>query len=127
MSKITVSKLWKMKEESEKITMTTAYDYPTALLVEKAGLEMILVGDSVGMVVLGYDNPVPVTVDDIIHHTKAVVRGAKKPFIVADMPFMSYHISPEETKRNAARIIQEGGADAVKLEGGKEVPPWSRQ
>ena len=123
MSKITVSKLWKMKEKGEKITMTTAYDYPTALLVEKAGLEMILVGDSVGMVVLGYDNPVPVTVDDIIHHTKAVVRGAKKPFIVADMPFMSYHISPEETKRNAARIIQEGGADAVKLEGGKEVAP----
>ncbi|RLI00884.1 3-methyl-2-oxobutanoate hydroxymethyltransferase, partial [Candidatus Bathyarchaeota archaeon] len=117
----TVSKLWKMKEKSEKITMTTAYDYPTALLVEKAGLDMILVGDSVGMVVLGYENPVPVTVDDIIHHTKAVVRGAKTPLIVADMPFMSYHISLEETKRNAARLIQEGGADAVKLEGGKEV------
>jgi 3-methyl-2-oxobutanoate hydroxymethyltransferase len=123
MTKITVSSLWKMKEKGEKITMTTAYDYPTALLVEKAGLDMILVGDSLGMVVLGYPNPVPVTVDDIIHHTRAVVRGAKTPLIVADMPFMSYHISPEETKRNAARLIQEGGADAVKLEGGKEVAP----
>ena len=93
MAKMTVSKLWKMKEKGEKITMTTAYDYPTALLVDKAGLDMILVGDSVGMVVLGYENPVPVTVDDMVHHTKAVVRGAKNPLIVADMPFMSYHIS----------------------------------
>jgi len=123
MAKMTVSRLWKMKEKGEKITMTTAYDYPTALLVDKAGLDMILVGDSVGMVVLGYENPVPVTVDDIIHHTKAVMRGTKTPLIVADMPFMSYHISPEETKRNAARLIQEGGADAVKLEGGREVAP----
>ena len=123
MSKMTVSRLLKMKEKGEKITMTTAYDYPTALLVDKAGLDMILVGDSVGMVVLGYENPVPVTVDDIIHHTRAVVRGAKNPMIVADMPFMSYHISSEETKRNAARLIQEGGADAVKLEGGREVAP----
>jgi len=123
LTKMMVSRLWKMKEKGEKITMTTAYDYPTALLVEKAGLDMILVGDSVGMVVLGYENPVPVTVDDIIHHTKAVVKGAKTPLIVADMPFMSYHISPEETKRNAARLIQEGGADAVKLEGGREVAP----
>jgi 3-methyl-2-oxobutanoate hydroxymethyltransferase len=121
LAKVTVSKLWKMKERGEKITMTTAYDYPIAMLADKAGLDMLLVGDSVGMVVLGYDNPVPVTVDDIIHHTKAVVRGAKNPLIVADMPFMSYHISLEETKRNAARLIQEGGADAVKLEGGKEV------
>lgn len=123
MAKMTVSRLWKMKEKGEKITMTTAYDYPTALLVDKAGLDMILVGDSVGMVMLGYENPIPVTVDDIIHHTKAVVRGAKTPLIVADMPFMSYHISAEETKRNAARLIQEGGADAVKLEGGREVAP----
>ncbi len=123
MSKITISKLCEMKEKGEKITMTTAYDYPTALLVEKSGLDMILVGDSVGMVVLGYENPVPVTVEDIIHHTKAVVRGAKTPLIVADMPFMSYHISTVETKRNATRLIQEGGADAVKLEGGKEVAP----
>lgn len=123
MSKITISKLCEMKEKGEKITMTTGYDYPIALLVEKSGLDMILVGDSVGMVVLGYENPVPVTVEDIIHHTKAVVRGAKTPLIVADMPFMSYHISTRETKRNATRLIQEGGADAVKLEGGKEVAP----
>lgn len=123
MSKITISKLCEMKEKGEKITMTTAYDYPTALLVEKSGLDVILIGDSLGMVVLGYENPVPVTVEDIIHHTKAVVRGAKTPLIVADMPFMSYHVSKVETKRNAAQLIKEGGADAVKLEGGKEVAP----
>ena len=123
MAKLTVSKILKMKERGEKITMITAYDYPTALLADKAGIDMILVGDSVGMVMLGYENPVPVTVDDIIHHTRPVVRGAKNPLVVADMPFMSYHISPEETKRNAARLIQEGGADAIKLEGGKEVAP----
>lgn len=123
MTKVTISKLLKMKKRGEKITMITAYDYPTALLADKAGLDMILIGDSLGMVVLGYANPVPVTVDDIIYHTKAVVRGGKNPLIVADMPFMSYHISIEDTKRNAARLIQKGGADAVKLEGGKEVAP----
>jgi len=123
MEKITISKLWKMKNQGEKITMVTAYDYPTALLADEANIDMILVGDSVGMVVLGYDSPIPVTVDDIIHHTKPVVRGAKSPLIVADMPFMSYYISIEEAKRNASRIIQEGGADAVKLEGGKNVAP----
>jgi 3-methyl-2-oxobutanoate hydroxymethyltransferase len=121
LDKVTVSKLWKMKAAGEKIAMVTAYDYPTAMLVEKAGLEIILVGDSVGMVVLGYDNPVPVTVDDIVHHLKAVVRGAKAPLVVADMPFMSYHVSREQAVTNAARLIQEGGADAVKLEGGVEV------
>ncbi|TRO52888.1 3-methyl-2-oxobutanoate hydroxymethyltransferase [Candidatus Bathyarchaeota archaeon] len=121
LSKVTVSRLLKMKERGEKITMITAYDYPTGLQAERAGIDMVLVGDSVGMVMLGYANPVPVTVDDIVHHTKPVVRGAKTPLVVADMPFMSYHISLEETKRNAARLIQEGGADAVKLEGGKEV------
>ena len=118
MDKVTVSKLWKMKAAGEKIAMVTAYDYPTAMLVERAGLEMILVGDSVGMVVLGYENPVPVTVDDIVHHTKAVVRGAKASLVVADMPFMSYHVSREQAVTNAARLLQEGGADAVKLEGG---------
>ena len=121
MEKVTVQKLLKMKEMGEKITMVTAYDYPTAILVDKAGLEMILVGDSLGMVVLGYENPVPVTIDDIIHHTKPVTRGARSPFVVADMPFMSYQISLEQARSNAARLIQEGGADAVKIEGGKEV------
>ena len=121
MDKITIQKLSKMKEKGEKITMVTAYDYPTAMLVERAGLEMILVGDSLGMVVLGYDKPIMVTVEDIIHHTKPVVRGAHSPLVVADMPFMSYHISLEQARTNAARLVQEGGADAVKIEGGKEV------
>ena len=112
-----------MKERDEKITMVTAYDYPGALLAEKAGIEMILVGDSLGMVVMGYSNPVPVTVDDIIYHTKAVTRAAKRAFVVADMPFMSYRINKEQTLRNASRLIQEGGADAVKLEGGRDVAP----
>ena len=120
---MTVSRLLKMKEKVEKISMVTAYDYPTALLADEAGIDMILVGDSLGMVVLGYNNTVPVTVDDIVYHTKAVVRGAKSSFIVSDMPFMSYSISIEDAKRNAAKIIQFGGSDAVKLEGGKEVAP----
>jgi len=121
--KVTPQKLWNMKATGPKITMVTAYDYPTAILAERAGLDIILVGDSVGMVVLGHDTPVPVTVDDITHHTKAVARGAKTPMVVADMPFMSYHISREQALTNAARLIQEGGADAVKLEGGAEMAP----
>jgi 3-methyl-2-oxobutanoate hydroxymethyltransferase len=123
MDKVTVQKLLRMKERGEKITMVTAYDYPTALMVNKVGLEIILVGDSLGIVVLGHKTPVPVTVDDIIHHTRPVVRGANTTLIVADMPFMSYNISVEKALSNAARLIQEGGADAVKVEGGKEVTP----
>jgi len=115
--KVTPQKLWNMKATGDKIAMVTAYDYPTAMLAERAGLDIILVGDSLGTVVLGHDTPVPVTVDDIIHHTKAVTRGAKAPMVVADMPFMSYHISREQALTNAARLIQEGGADAVKLDG----------
>lgn len=111
----------KMKRDSEKITMLTAYDYPSAKLAEEAGIDLILVGDSLGMVVLGYENTLPVTVDDMIHHTKAVKRGAKETFIVTDMPFMSYHISKEDTLQNAKRIIQESGANALKLEGADEV------
>lgn len=111
----------KMKAQEEKIAMVTAYDYPSAKLAEEAGVDMILVGDSLGMVVLGYDSTIPVTVADMVHHTKAVKRGAKNTFIVTDMPFMSYHLSREETLKNGARIIQDGGAHAVKLEGGKEV------
>lgn len=112
-----------MKKEKEPIVMVTAYDYPSAKLAEEAGAEMILVGDSLGMVVLGYDSTVPVTLEDMIHHTKAVTRAAKKAFVVADMPFMTYHLSPDETLRNAARLMQEGLAKAVKLEGGKELCP----
>lgn len=111
----------KMKKEKEKIVMVTAYDYPSAKLAEKSGVDMILVGDSLGMTVLGYDSTIPVTVDDMIHHTKAVKRGAPDTFVVTDMPFMSYHASVEDTMKNAARLIQEGGADALKLEGGGEV------
>lgn len=111
----------KMKQRKEPIVMLTAYDYPSAKLAEESGVDMILVGDSVGMVVLGYDSTIPVTVDDMIHHTKAVKRGAMDTFIVTDMPFMSYHVSRSETLKNAARIIQESGAHAVKVEGAKDV------
>ncbi len=111
----------KMKQSNEPITMLTAYDYPSAKHAEQAGVDMILVGDSLGMVVLGYDSTIPVTVDDMIHHTKAVKRGAKDTFIVTDMPFMSYHVSIAETMKNAARIVQESGAHALKIEGAKDV------
>lgn len=110
-----------MKENGEKITMITAYDYPSAKNVEQAEADMILVGDSLGMVVLGYDSTVPVTMDDMIHHTKAVKRGAPDTFVVTDMPFMTYHGSVDETIQNARKIIQESGAHAVKLEGAGEV------
>lgn len=111
----------KMKENEEPIVMLTAYDYPAAKLAEQAGVDMILVGDSLGMVVLGLDSTVGVTVADMIHHTKAVKRGAPNTFIVTDMPFMSYHLSKEDTLKNAAAIVQESGADALKLEGGEGV------
>lgn len=111
----------KMKHSGEPITMITAYDYPSAKQAELAGVDMILVGDSLGMVVLGYDSTIPVTVDDMIHHTKAVKRGAKETFIVTDMPFMSYHLSPADTLRNATRLMQEGGSDCLKLEGADGV------
>ncbi|EAE0012088.1 3-methyl-2-oxobutanoate hydroxymethyltransferase [Listeria monocytogenes] len=110
-----------MKENGEKITMITAYDYPSAKNVEQAEADMILVGDSLGMVVLGYDSTVPVTMHDMIHHTKAVKRGAPDTFVVTDMPFMTYHGSVDETIQNARKIIQESGAHAVKLEGAGEV------
>ncbi|MBC2151159.1 3-methyl-2-oxobutanoate hydroxymethyltransferase [Listeria innocua] len=110
-----------MKENGEKITMITAYDYPSAKNVEQAEADMILVGDSLGMVVLGYDSTVPVTMNDMIHHTKAVKRGAPNTFVVTDMPFMTYHGSVDETIQNARKIIQESGAHAVKLEGAGEV------
>ncbi|WP_077213776.1 3-methyl-2-oxobutanoate hydroxymethyltransferase [Bacillus dakarensis] len=110
-----------MKEKNEKIAMITAYDYPSAKLVEQAGADMILVGDSLGMVVLGYDSTIPVTMEDMIHHAKAVRRGAKETFVVVDMPFMSYHLSIRDTLINGAKIMQETGANAVKLEGAGEV------
>ncbi|TGE36819.1 3-methyl-2-oxobutanoate hydroxymethyltransferase [Desulfosporosinus fructosivorans] len=112
----------KMKQAGEKISMLTAYDYPSAQWVEEAGIDTILVGDSLGMVVLGYDSTVPVTMEEILHHTKAVRRGATKTFVIADMPFMSY-ASIDLALMNAGRLLKEGGADAVKLEGGVNVVP----
>jgi 3-methyl-2-oxobutanoate hydroxymethyltransferase len=123
MAKITTSVLKSKKAKNEKISMLTAYDYSLAAMVDEAGIDMILVGDSLGNVVLGYDTTLPVTMDDMIHHTKAVVRGTRNAMVVADMPFLSYHISVEEAVRNAGRCIQEGGAQAVKLEGGVERIP----
>jgi 3-methyl-2-oxobutanoate hydroxymethyltransferase len=119
--KITVLTLQKMKEKGEKISMITAYDYPTALLVDRAGIEIILVGDSVGNAVLGYENTIPVELEDIIHHARAVTRAVKSSLVIGDMPFMSFNISPEEALRNAGRLMKEARVDAVKLEGGCEV------
>lgn len=101
--------------------MVTAYDYPTARLADEAGVEVILVGDSLGMVVLGYESTIPVTMADMLYHTRAVTRAVRRALVVADLPFLSYHVSPEEALRNAGRLVQEGGAQAVKLEGGAPV------
>lgn len=119
----TIRDLQAYKERGEKFAMITAYDYPSARLVDDAGIPVILVGDTLGMVVLGYDSTIPVTLEDIIHHGKAVVRGAPNAIIVADMPFLSYQVSPDEALRNAGRLIQETGATAVKLEGGATMAP----
>lgn len=119
--KTTTQTLLKLKEEGKKIAMLTAYDYPTALLVDEAGADVILVGDSLGNVVLGYDNTTYVTMDDMVHHTKAVTRAVKNALVVADMPFLSYHQGIYESVKNAGRLVQEGGANAVKLEGGREI------
>lgn len=119
--KITIPDILEKRQEGKKITMLTAYDYPTALLVDRAGIDMILVGDSVGMVVLGYETTVPVTMDEMIHHTKAVTRGARFALVVGDMPFMSYNTSEKDAITNAGRFIKEAGASAIKLEGGTSV------
>lgn len=119
--KFTTRSFLENKENKEKITVLTAYDYQMAKLVDEAGIDCILVGDSLGMVVLGYEDTLEVTIEDMIHHTRAVARGSKNAFIVADMPFMSYHISSEEAVRNAGRLVQEGKATGVKLEGGIEI------
>jgi 3-methyl-2-oxobutanoate hydroxymethyltransferase len=108
------------KQAGQPISMVTAYDYPTALLAEEAGIDSILVGDSLGMVVLGYETTLPVTMEDMLHHCKAVARGASLPLLIGDMPFMSYQVSGEQAMANAGRFLQEAGMDAVKLEGGRE-------
>ena len=121
--KNTISYLFEKKESGKKVTMMTAYDYPTARLVDQAEMDTILVGDSLGMVVLGYDSTVPVTMDEMIHHCKAVCRGTEKSFVIGDMPFLSYHVSVEKAVENAGRFIKEAGCEAVKLEGGTEMVP----
>ncbi|NQW21372.1 MAG: 3-methyl-2-oxobutanoate hydroxymethyltransferase [Chloroflexi bacterium] len=125
--RITTHKIQQMKLRGEPIPMVTAYDYTAARIIDASGIPMILVGDSMGHVVLGYDSTIPVTVDDIVSASAAVVRGTTRPLIVADMPFLSYQIDAETALRNAARLIQEGGAQAVKLEGGQAVAPIVRR
>ncbi len=120
-SKVTLPQLQVMKERGEKITMVTAYDYSSALLADRAGMDMLLVGDSVGMVVLGYQSTVPVTMDEMVHHTRAVMRANPAALVVADMPFLSYQANIPDAVYNAGRMIKEGGADAVKLEGGRAM------
>ena len=118
--KVTTLTLRQSKQNNQPITMLTAYDYATAVAVDLAGIDTILVGDSLGMVVLGYQNTLPVTMADMIHHCKAVARGARFAMLIGDMPFMSYQASVDEAVRNAGRFLQEGGMDAIKLEGGRE-------
>ncbi len=118
--KFTTRAMRQKKARRQTITMLTAYDYATALALDRAGIDSVLVGDSLGMVVLGYANTLPVTMDEMIHHSKAVARGAQHALLVGDMPFLSYQVSIEEAVRNAGRFLQEAGMDAVKLEGGRE-------
>lgn len=127
MSRISIHKLREWKADGRRFAMITAYDYPSARLVEQAGIPIILVGDSLGCVVLGYDCTIPVTMDDIVYHTRAVVRATQKAIVVADMPFMSYQANADDAVRNAGRLLQEGGATAVKLEGGSHVAPLVRR
>jgi 3-methyl-2-oxobutanoate hydroxymethyltransferase len=119
--RITINQIKQMKPKGEKITMLTAYDYSTARIIDEVGIPLILVGDTLGEVVLGYESTISVTMEEMLHHTKAVVRGTKNAMVIGDMPFMTYHVSIEDALRNAARFIQEAGAQAVKLEGGVTV------
>ena len=121
MSRVTVRDLAQMKVKGEKIPMITAYDYTSARLADAAEIPVVLVGDSLGMVVMGYDSTIQVTLDDMIHHTKMVSRGSQNALIIADLPFMTYQVDPAQALTNAARLIQEGGAQSVKLEGGQSV------
>jgi len=118
--KITIPKIEEKKSKGEKITMLTAYDYPMARIIDQIGVDIILVGDSLANVILGYSNTLPVTMEEMLHHTRAVARGCQRALLVADMPYLSYHIDIKETIRNAGRFIKEGGAEAVKVEGGKK-------
>ncbi|MBX5491147.1 MAG: 3-methyl-2-oxobutanoate hydroxymethyltransferase [Chloroflexi bacterium] len=126
-TRVTPGQLRQMKERGERIPVLTAYDYSMARLLDEAGVPVLLVGDSMGMVVLGHDSTIPVTLEDVIRATAAVRRGARRALVVADLPFMTYRVSDEEALRNAARLVQEGGAHAVKLEGGRSVAPLVRR
>ena len=119
-SKITIQTLADKKQKGERITALTAYDYAIARLVDEAGMDVILVGDSLAQAMLGYDNTLPVTVDEMLHHTRAVRRGVKRAFLIADMPFGSYHVTCKEALTHATRFVKEGGAEAVKIEGGEK-------
>ena len=119
--RVTIGELKEMKQKGEKIPMLTAYDYAIAKLMDEVGVPLLLVGDSLGMVILGYESTIPVTMEEMLHHTKAVVRGTKRALVVGDMPFMTYHTSISDALYNAGRFIQEGGAQAVKLEGGEPM------
>ena len=125
--RVTIRDIANMKSRGEKIPILTAYDYTTARLADECGFPIILVGDSLGMVVLGYDSTIPVTMEDMLHHIKAVARGTKHALIVGDLPFMTYQIDTSQTLHNAGRLLQEGGAHAVKLEGGSSVAETVRR
>ncbi len=127
MRSVTIRHIAEMKARGEKIPMITAYDYTTARLADEAGIPLLLVGDSLGMVMLGHDSTIPVTMEDMVHHVKAVARGVKRSLIVGDMPFMSYQIDTSQAMTNAARLMQEGGAHTVKLEGGEKVAETIRR
>lgn len=120
---MTIANLKAMKQRGERIAMLTAYDYATARLLDEAGIPLLLVGDSLGMVVLGYETTIPVTLEEMLHHVKAVARGARRALIVADLPFLTYQVSEEAALRSAGRMLQEGGAQAVKVEGGAAIAP----
>jgi 3-methyl-2-oxobutanoate hydroxymethyltransferase len=119
--RITINQIKEMKQKGERITMLTAYDYSTAKIIDEAEVPLILVGDSLGMVVLGYESTIPVTMEEMLHHTRAVVRGTKRAMVIGDMPFMTYQVNFDDAMYNAGRFIKEGGAQAVKLEGGVTV------
>src|SRR5256714_6594537 len=118
--KVTISTIQEKKVQREPITCLTAYDYATSRLVDQAGIDMILVGDSLAMVVLGYENTLPITVEEMLHHTRAVRRGVKRALVIADMPYASYHVDEKQAVKNAARFLKDGGAEAVKIEGGQK-------
>lgn len=124
---VTVSTLLDLKRKGVKIAMLTAYDFPTARMADEAGVDVVLVGDSVGMTKLGYESTLPVTIDEMVHHVKAVKRGLSRALLVADMPYLSYEVDLKEAVRNAGRLLKEGGAHAVKVEGGMEVAPTIKE